>query len=167
MVGLPLKEFYRKVYTDREKASPAAKRKGGGMNAALLKNLPMKLDSVILKRALRKRGTGGEYFKATKSGPGFYKMEPLPEEERVILLSSAQALPAGTGGHILAAKPLRDPGRFWRRCVEQLPCPGFPETATCTGGPQPPAKRATPKSASMCWQALWFRGEQSPRPGKR
>lgn len=87
-VGLWLTEFYRKLSSPgRRKASLAAGRKGGGMNAALLKRLPMKLDSLILRRALRKGAQSG-IFKASH-------LESLPEEERVILFTLTQAPPAG------------------------------------------------------------------------
>lgn len=58
-----MKEFYRKVYIDREKVSSVVKRKGGGMNVVFLKNLLMKLDFVIFKRVFRKRGTGGNILR--------------------------------------------------------------------------------------------------------
>lgn len=44
-----------------EKASLAAGRKGGGLNAALLKHVPMKLESLSLRRALRKRGAQWDF----------------------------------------------------------------------------------------------------------
>lgn len=47
------------------------------MNAALLKNLPMKLDSVILKRALRKRGTGGNILRPLSQDLSFTKWNPF------------------------------------------------------------------------------------------
>lgn len=57
-VALPSKEFFRKPYSAaRKKSSLAARRKGVGMNAALLRHLSMKLDSLILRRALKKRST--------------------------------------------------------------------------------------------------------------